>query len=292
MASLQIEIKDDKIYTYFDSINISGETERITIEEEVDNANIQGEGQNVTVNIKEEKSPVEIGTRSDNPSEIEVKLEQSSESDDNSDRLSVTQSRDAGKRPLPHQLPSHRVPFQGTCTGNLLQRRRWQMEDFKFEDASGVIFEGKGEMVKCGTCGERFFRIVSHLKSNSTCALKIDLEEFRKQLNRYNSRKRKRKSDDIAREKDIEAFRQELRRRKRKSDDKAREKDLAAFRQELRKRKRKSDDKARKMDLAAFREAARRRKKRSDVSLCRKDKISFIAKKQDPVSSDSDRSLE
>ncbi|XP_035386291.1 uncharacterized protein LOC113575187 isoform X4 [Electrophorus electricus] len=169
---------------------------------------------------------------------------------------------------------------------------RWQMEDFKFEDASGVIFEGKGEMVKCGTCGERFFRIVSHLKSNSTCALKIDLEEFRKQLNRYNSRKRKRKSDDIAREKDIEAFRQELRRRKRKSDDKAREKDLAAFRQELRKRKRKSDDKARKMDLAAFREAARRRKKRSDVSLCRKDKISFIAKKQDPVSSDSDRSLE
>ncbi|XP_034466622.1 pogo transposable element derived with ZNF domain b isoform X2 [Hippoglossus hippoglossus] len=88
-------------------------------------------------------------------------------------------------------LPAH--PRTGSAQPILLTTQT-NVERFRFEDDRGRTFESRGEMVMCGGCGGKYFRIVSHLKKSRTCSSHLDLDTFEKQLILYN-RKRKRKSD-------------------------------------------------------------------------------------------------
>ncbi|KAG7474755.1 Pogo transposable element with ZNF domain [Solea senegalensis] len=68
-----------------------------------------------------------------------------------------------------------------------------RVERFRFEDDSGRTFESRGQMVICGGCGGKYFRIVSHLKKSRKCSSHLDLDTFERQLIVFN-RKTKRNS--------------------------------------------------------------------------------------------------
>ncbi|KAF0022368.1 hypothetical protein F2P81_025365 [Scophthalmus maximus] len=87
----------------------------------------------------------------------------------------------------------------GLRSMNILKSAMTNVERFRFEDARGRTFESRGEMVMCGGCGGKFFRIVSHLKKSRTCSSHLDLDKFEKLLILYN-RKRKRKPEAKASE--------------------------------------------------------------------------------------------
>ena len=136
------------------------------------------------------------------------------------------------------------------------------VEEIKFFEWGNIKFEEmENKKMRCGICQIECLRLISHINGSAKCRNRINMVELKNCYNKYNQRKRIKKSEQKKKENYPVGFREEVNKRIKKSEQKKKENDPDGFREEGKKRKKKQIEKQRAEDLDGFREKVNRNKK-------------------------------
>ena len=134
-------------------------------------------------------------------------------------------------------------------------------EQFEYTYECGVTFkENKDGKITCGRCKQHFHRIISHLQNSDECSDTLDISLLKTCLFKFKKKIRVKKY----KEKNEEHYKELNRRRKRKSDNLAKEIDSHQFKEKQRSRQKKCDNLAKLMDADKFKEKQKNRQKKCD----------------------------
>ena len=85
-------------------------------------------------------------------------------------------------------------------------------ETFEFTSTCGVTFiEEEGGKIRCGRCNKLFDRIISHLQSEhgKECRKNIDIQLIKENPNKVKQKRKKRKYNEKAKQKDEKKFKED-----------------------------------------------------------------------------------
>merc|ERR1740129_589430 len=121
----------------------------------------------------------------------------------------------------------------------------YQPKKFIFQQGNIWFIELEEGKVQCGTCGEAFARIISHLISNPNCAINLDLENFKTVWKKFKTEQRRKKYEEKRRTEDPEQYLKDQADRRKKYEEKKKAENPEEFLKNQAQRRKKYEEKKR-----------------------------------------------
>jgi len=138
----------------------------------------------------------------------------------------------------------------------------YQPKKFIFQQGNVWFIELEEGKVQCGTCGEAFARIISHLISNPNCAINLDLENFKTVWKKFKTEQRRKKYEEKRRTEDPEQYLKDQADRRKKYEEKKKAENPEEFLKNQAQRRKKYEEKKRAENPLQFlKDRAERRKR-------------------------------
>ena len=128
-----------------------------------------------------------------------------------------------------------------------------------------VMFEEmENKKIKCGFCQSECLRLISHLNGSSKCSHGINMVEFKFFYNKYNQRKRIKKSEQKRKADDQEGFNENISKRVKKCEQKKKAENPDKFKEDKNDRTKKYEQQKKAKNPDKFKEEQHDRKKKSE----------------------------
>jgi len=181
-----------------------------------------------------------------------------------------------GERCIKTELEDITEDLMQNIDCDVFQEQFYQPRRFVFQQGNIWFEELEEGKVHCGTCGESFARIVSHLVSNPTCAINLDLEEFKDIWSKFRNEQRRKKYEEKRKSENPEQFLKDQAERRKKYEEKKKAENPEQFLKNQAERRKKYEEKKRAENPLQFMKDRAERRKRYEERKKAEDPEKFL----------------